>query len=156
MNIAISSSSAEILADPNPIADAIRAGKAVQIFDLNYAAFLKLADALAAADDEDADMASLTPDQTGVDNSVFVSTKGSARHAPRIKIAIDPPNSFNAASTQVAMAIHDYKETGEGLTPKLRQQAKRFIDHNRDLLLEYWEAKISTRDFMDRVRPPPA
>jgi hypothetical protein len=155
MNIAIPSSSAEIMSNPDRVVDAMRAGQVVQIPDLNYTAVMRLAEALATAEDEDADMASLTPDQTGVDNSVFVSTKGNARHAALIKIAIDPPNSFNAASTQVTIAIHDYNETGEGLTPKLREQAKRFIDHNRDLLLEYWVAGISTREFIDRVRPPP-
>ena len=51
------------------------------------------------------------------------------------------------------MAINDYSETGEGLTPKLRDQARRFIDRNRDLLLEYWNAKISTRELMVRVKP---
>ena len=73
------------MSDPDQIVDAMRAGKIVRISDLNYAAAVKLADALAAAEDQDADMASLTPDQTGVDNSVFVSTKGNARHGPRIK-----------------------------------------------------------------------
>lgn len=154
MSIVVPSSSAEIISAPDQIVDAMRAGKVVQIPDLNYAAAMKLADALAAAGDEDADMVSLTPDQTGVDNSIFVSTKGYARHAPRIKIAIDPPNSFNAASTQVTMAIHDYSETGEGLMPELREQARRFIDYNRTLLLEYWNAEISTRQLMDRIKPP--
>ena len=32
---------------------------------------------------------------TGVDNTVFILPKGNTRHAPRIKVAIDPPDSLD-------------------------------------------------------------
>ena len=51
-------------------------------------------------------MVSLRRDVTGVDNTIFVSTKVYAQHAPRIKIAIDPPDSLNARSKAASMAIH--------------------------------------------------
>src|SRR5258708_5488917 len=83
------------------------------------------------------DMVSLTNDRdhTGVDNTVFVSTKGGARHAARIKIAIDPPDSLNAAGEKASMAIHDYSMTGAYMPPHLVEQAKQFIERNRDALL---------------------
>jgi hypothetical protein len=72
-------------------------------------------------------MSSLRRDETGVDNTIFVSTKGRARHAPRIKIAIDPPDSFNATSKTASMAFHDYSVTGAYVPPRLVEQATRFM-----------------------------
>jgi hypothetical protein len=85
---------------------------------------------------------------------VFVSTKGYARHAPRIKIAFHPPNSPIASGQTYRWQIHDYGVTGEGQTPRLRERAMRFIDLNRSLLLEYWEGLIPTKEFTDRLRRP--
>jgi hypothetical protein len=58
---------------------------------------------LAEVDDEDADRVSLRSDRIGVDNTIFVSTKGRGQHAPLIKIAVDPPDSLNAASKPASM-----------------------------------------------------
>jgi hypothetical protein len=33
---------------------------------------------------------------TGIDNTIFISPKGNARHGPRIKIAIDPFQTVSA------------------------------------------------------------
>jgi hypothetical protein len=90
---------------------------------LTYEASKKLAHALGLAKEEDMDTVSLGPHQTGVDDTVFVSTKGYARHASRIKIAFDPPNSPIASGTKVSRVIRDYGVTGEGLTPQLRERA---------------------------------
>jgi hypothetical protein len=109
---------------------------------------------LTHSDDEDQDASSLRGDDTGVDNTVFVSTEGRARHAPRIKIAIDPPDSFNATSKTASMAFHDYSVTGAYVPPRLVEQATRFIERNRDVLLRYWDAKISTREMLDQIRKP--
>jgi hypothetical protein len=105
-------------------------------------------------EDEDQDMSSLRREETGVDNTIFVSTKGRAQHAPRIKIAIDPPDSFNATSKTASMAFHDYSVTGAYVPPRLVEQATRFIERNRDVLLRYWDAKISTREMLDQIRKP--
>jgi hypothetical protein len=32
---------------------------------------------------------------TGVENTIFISPKGSTQHAARIKLAIDPPNGID-------------------------------------------------------------
>jgi uncharacterized protein with WD repeat len=109
--------------------------------------------ALAEADDEVEDMVSLPSERTGVDNTIFVSTKGYAEHAPRIKIAVDPPHTFNATSKSASMAIHDYSIRGEYVAPHIAEQAKRFIDRNREALLDYWECKIDTAQLIERLKP---
>ena len=88
MTIVIPSSSAEIIADPARFLADLRAGHAVYLADLGGSV------ALAEVDGEVEDMVSLRSEKTGVDNTIFVSTKGYAEHAPRIKIAVDPPHSF--------------------------------------------------------------
>ena len=50
-------------------------------------------------------MASLSKDTTGVDNTVFISTKAYyPQHAARIVIATDPPRTFNPHSKSASMA----------------------------------------------------
>jgi hypothetical protein len=158
MNLFVSMSTSAIALDPQKFLQALRAGKTVHIPDVGYTVAPSAGEQVAlhhlGADDEDGDMVSLTPDQTGVERTVFVSTKGQARHAARVKIAVDPPNSFNAASTDASMAIHDYSVTGAYLQPHIVEQTKRFIERNRDVLLQYWDAKISTGDLFKQIRKP--
>jgi hypothetical protein len=99
-------------------------------------------------------MVSLPKYVTGVDNTIFVSTKGYGRHAPRIKIAIDPPNSFNETCINASMAIHNFSITGAYVPPWLVEQAKAFIERNRDLLLDYWNGEFDTGELFKRLRPP--
>ncbi len=106
--------------------------------------------------DEAEDMVSLRRDLTGVDNTIFVSTKGYAQHAPRIKIAVDPPDTFNATSKSLSMAINDYSVRGEYLAPRIMEQAKQFIERNRDVLLRYWNCEIDTAELIKRLKSPSA
>ena len=146
MTMVIRSSSAEVIANPERFLADIRAGHLVYLSDLGRTV------ALGEADEEASAMVSLRSERTGVDNTIFVSTKGYAQHAPRIKIAVDPPGTFNATSRSASMAIHDYSISGE-YPPHVVEQAKRFIDRNREALLEYWECKIDTAQLIERLKP---
>lgn len=108
-----------------------------------------------AIDSEAGDMVSLLKDDTGIDNTIFISTKGyvGSRHGPRIKIAIDPPHRFLSGGKQASMSIHDYSVTSdEDVSPILVRQMKMFIELNRQVLLDYWEGRIATRDLLNRVK----
>ena len=52
------------------------------------------------------------------------------------------------------MAIHDYSTVGAYVPPNIVEQAKRFIDANREVLLQYWEEKIGTKAMIDRLKVP--
>jgi hypothetical protein len=52
------------------------------------------------------------------------------------------------------MAIHDYSIRGEYVPPHVVEQAKRFIELNRDVLLDFWNAEISTEDLLERLKKP--
>jgi len=125
--------------------NALRAGHAVHVPELGTVALVE-------ADQEAEDMVSLRSEKTGVENTIFVSTKGYAEHAPRIKIAVDPPDTFNATSKSASMAIHDYSIRGESVAPHIAEQARRFIDLNREALLDYWDTKIDTAQLIERLK----
>ena len=153
MTIIVPSTSAEIAADPQRLIDAMRERRIISLDDVDYTIAPTSAVVLADREiDEAEDMVSLRKDRTGVDNTVFVSTKGYARHAPRIKIAIDPPDSLNPAAKTASMTIHDYSIAGAHIPPHLVEQAKRFIERNRTALLDYWDNKIDTPELIERLR----
>jgi len=123
-------------------------------FGSNSMQFVDVDEEDLAEQDLAGDMVSLTNDRnhTGVDNTVFVSTKGPGRHAARIKIAIDPPDSLNASSETASMAIHDYSVRGAYMAPHLVEQAKQFIERNRDVLLGYWNCEFETSVLLQKLR----
>lgn len=100
-------------------------------------------------------MVSLRKKRTGIDNTLFASTKGYGRHAARIKIAIDPPDSLNETCEGTSMALHDFSTVGAYAPPRLVEQVKEFIELNQAALFEYWEARIDTDEFLQRLRPVP-
>lgn len=160
MNIRVSTSTAAIEANLEQFLKDIRAGtgKVIDLRDVGYTVAPTSAVVLLApdedSDDEAADMASLRSNLTGVDNTVFVSTKGSGRHAARIKIAIDPPDSLNATSKTASMAIHDYGTVGAYVPTHIVEQAKKFIERNRDALIAFWECQIDTDELIKRLKKP--
>jgi hypothetical protein len=121
--------------------------------------FRELADLIEALEeqgDKTGHMGSVVKKRSGIDNTLFVSTKGRSRHAPRIKIAINPPDSLNEASDGIAsIALHDFSTVGAYIPPRLVEQVEAFIELDRDALLEYWDAKIDTGELLDRLKPVP-
>jgi hypothetical protein len=41
------------------------------------------------------EIVSYRKDVTGIDHTLFISPKGHTRHGPRIKLAVDPPDSVD-------------------------------------------------------------
>jgi len=146
MTMVVSSSSTEVIADPARFLEDIRAGHLVYLSGLGRTV------ARAEADAEVEDSVSLRSEKTGIDNTIFISTKCYAQQAPRIKIAVDPPHTFGAISKTASMAIHDYSITGEYLAPHIVGQTKQFIERNREALLDYWEHKIDTAELIERLK----
>jgi hypothetical protein len=78
--------------------------------------------------------------------------KGNTRHAPRIKVAIDPPLSVDPRSKTASVAIADGSVVAGEVPPWLLDQARRFIDANRDVLRDYWEYRIDTEELRRRLK----
>jgi hypothetical protein len=99
------------------------------------------------------EMVSYRKNMTGIDNTVFVSPNGQTRHAPPIKVAIDPPDSLNPSAGAVSIAIHDGPVVAGGnVAPALLQQLRQFIEANRPALLDYWEYRIDTDELRQRLQ----
>jgi hypothetical protein len=156
MTISISSSAAEIMADPARLLAAMQAGHIISLADLGYtiaptAAIPELADELAEEELLD-EMVSYRKDVTGVDHTIFISPKGNTRHAPRIKLAIDPPHTVDPRGKTASVALADGAVVAGNVPPQLLDQARRFIEANRDVLLDYWEYRIDTEELRRRLK----
>ena len=95
---------------------------------------------------------------TGVENTVFISQKGYARHAARIKIAIEPPDSISVTSKTASFSIGSGKVVAgneHDVSAALQKQVEKFIALNRDALLDYWNAEISTEELQERLQAVP-
>ena len=145
------------MANPARLIEAMRAGSIISIPDLDYT--ILPTTAIAGLADERAEeelleeMVSYRKAVTGVENTIFISPKGNTRHAPRIKIAIDPPLSVDPRSKTASIAIADGTVVAGEIPPGLLDQARRFIDANRDALLDYWEYRIDTDELRRRLTP---
>jgi hypothetical protein len=91
-------------------------------------------------------------DVTGVENSIFISPKGNTRHAPRIKVAVGPPQSIDPRTKTASVAIADGTVVAGEAPARLLDQARRFIDANRDVLIDYWEYRIDSDELRRRLR----
>jgi hypothetical protein len=157
MTTVVSSSSKEIMANPARLIEAMRAGSVISIPDLDYTVVPTTA--LAELADERAEeelleeMVSYRKDVTGVQNTIFISPKGNTRPAPRIKLAIDPPLSVDPRTKTASVAVADGTVVAGEVPPWLLDHAHRFIDANRDVLLDYWEYRIDTDELRRRLKP---
>jgi hypothetical protein len=99
------------------------------------------------------EMVSFRNDVTGVDNTIFISTRGHAQHASRIKLAIDPPDSLNPLSETASVAIVSGDVIAGEVPAKLLRQVRKFIELNRDVLLDYWDYRIDTKQLERALKP---
>ncbi|MBV8752582.1 MAG: DUF4160 domain-containing protein [Hyphomicrobiales bacterium] len=156
MTNVIPSSSADIIADPQRFLDEMRKGRIINLTDLGYV--IAPATEIAGLADELAEeqlieeMVSYRKNVTGVNNTLFISPKGNTRHGPRIKLAIDPPDSIDPRGNVASIAIdHGTVVAGE-VPPALLEEVRRFIDANRAVLLDYWEYRIDTETLRRRLK----
>lgn len=98
-------------------------------------------------------MVSYRRNVTGVDNTIFISPKGKTRHTARIKLAIDPPHAVDPQSETAAVTFADDAVVAGDVPPDLLKQVRRFIDANRDVLLDCWEYRIDTEELSQRLKP---
>jgi hypothetical protein len=99
------------------------------------------------------DMVNVRKKDTGVDNVIFISQKGYAPHAARIKVAIEPPDSINVTSKTASVEIGSGQVVaGEISDTQLQKQVQKFIELNRPVLYEYWNALIDTAELLKRLQ----
>jgi hypothetical protein len=110
-----------------------------------------MADASTIEIDDLQEMVSYRKNVTGVDHTVFISPRGNARHGPRIKVAIDPPDSLDPHSETATIDLDGNVAAGR-IDPALLRQAREFLQLNRDVLVDYWNYQIDTDELRHRLR----
>jgi hypothetical protein len=147
MAATVPSSAAEVVSDPAAFLRALRA----DVPDFDYRAAAALADAL-AEEELLGEMVSYRRDVTGVSNTIFISPKGNTRHAARVKVAINPPDSIDPRGGEDAsVAISDGSVSAGNVSAALLKDVQRFIELNRAVLIDYWEYRIDTEELRQRL-----
>jgi hypothetical protein len=100
-------------------------------------------------------MASFSWASTGVDNTIFLSPKGYARHAARIKVAIDPPKTLDVTAVTASVAVRDGALIDGKMAPALLRRVRQFIDLNREPILRYWSNEIDASELANALKPVP-
>ena len=98
-----------------------------------------------------ADMVSYRKNVTGLDNTIFISVKF-AQHAPRIKVAIDPPTHIDPFGNNASVSIRDGNVVAGKLPAHVGESVRDFIALNREVLLDYWEKRIDTDELRRRLQ----
>jgi hypothetical protein len=88
------------------------------------------------------EMVSYRANVTGISHTIFISPRGNAAHGPRVKVAIDPPDSLDPRGTIATITLGG--AIIGTIDPQLARQVQQFIDVNRAVLLDYWNYKIDT------------
>lgn len=98
------------------------------------------------------DMANLRPERTGLPFVVFISQKGGAQHDVQVKLAraakVRPSEMITVAVRPAPRLI------GSTMTEQEFDLVRRWIELNRNILIDYWEGKIEyTEDALNAIQP---
>jgi Domain of unknown function (DUF4160) len=74
------------------------------------------------------------------------------QHVPRIKVAVDPPTHLERFGNNASVAIDDGSVFAGDLPTRVHKQVRRFIELNRDVLLDYWEQRIDDDELKARLK----
>jgi hypothetical protein len=101
-------------------------------------------------------MSNLFPEDTGLPVTVWVSPRGRARHAARIKVCRIPGNRMVPSNTAV-VGIEPEPRLIEGTLPdRYLSPVMQWIALNREPLLAYWNGEIGTGALIHRLQRAPA
>ena len=97
------------------------------------------------------DMANLRPRTTGLPFVVFISQRGNAQHDVRVKVSPGPRVHSNSMGVY---AVRPFRhESGPPLNSADAAALEKWIDLNRDVLVDFWHADIEyTEDAIEQLR----
>jgi hypothetical protein len=98
------------------------------------------------------EMANLRPGRTALPIVVFISQTGGARHDARVKVAY---SAKVRSSELVTVAIRPSVRVIRGvLDPRDLDPLTRWIELNKDVLIDYWNGVIEyTEDAINAIKP---
>ena len=88
---------------------------------------------------------------TGLPFVVWISYKGGAQHDVRVKVSPGPkvlPSEMVSVAIRPTVRVVEGKLSGSDLA-----LLSKWVDLNREVLVQYWEGEIDTKDAIDAIRP---
>jgi hypothetical protein len=90
------------------------------------------------------EMANLFPRITGLPMTVWVSSRGNARHDVRAKVNMTHGDQMDIRNTAVVGVRPTPHTVGSGLSPDDRRAVFEWISLNFAAIVEYWDGRIDT------------
>lgn len=99
------------------------------------------------------EMVNLVPRVTGLPMTIWASPRGPARHDARINV--NPTHGRHMVmGDAVSVAVRPMARVIAGaLSPSDRQAVFDWIALNEEVLVDYWEFRIDTDEFLQRLKP---
>jgi hypothetical protein len=101
-------------------------------------------------------MTNLYPRRTGLPMTVWVSPRGHARHAARIKVNMAHGARMTIGNTAVVRLQPMPRVMAGQLSAEDQVAVFRWIAMNEQALLDHWNGLIDGGDLIERLRPLPA
>lgn len=99
------------------------------------------------------EMANYRQKDTGLPMIIWVLEKGKAQHGPRIKVNATHSHKLDI-DTAISVTIDDDPRcvAGGDLSGADLKEVRKFIELNKDALLDYWHYRIGGGDFVARIK----
>lgn len=95
------------------------------------------------------EMSSIDVKDSNLPRLVWVSPKGRTQHGPRIKVA----DGLRGHNLVASITIGDTPILSKGNLPaKIFSQISKWIVLNREVLLDYWYGRITTKELHNTLR----
>ena len=117
---------------------------------------VKTREAAAGQAEELFEMANLYPGETGLPMTVWVSPRGNARHAARIKVNMTHGNRMTVENTAVVTIRPSPRVIAGRLSSDDETAVFRWITLNSASLIAYWNGDIGTIQLAQALKPLPS
>ncbi len=101
------------------------------------------------------EMTNLSPRMTGLPMSVWVSPCGNARHDVRIKVNMTHGRQMNIDDTAIVAVRPSPRVVAGHLTTDDRRVVAEWTAINADAIIDYWDEKLDTDQFLGRLKRLP-
>jgi hypothetical protein len=105
-------------------------------------------------DDDFFELANLSPALTGLPMVVWISERGRSRHDVRVKVSLVPGRRLDPGRMCSVSVRPDVDVVAGGpLATVDLDLVRRWIDLNKDTIVDYWNGKLLTDEAIARLRP---
>jgi hypothetical protein len=100
-------------------------------------------------------MTNLSPRMTGLPMSIWASPRGSARHDVRIKVNMSHGRQMKIDNTAVVAVRPSPRVVAGRLSSEDQRLVAEWIDLNAQALIDFWDEKLDTDQFLESLKKLP-